>query len=171
MSYSAVCGEVEEMRPQGSPQELERRRRRAIELLKDGAQPVEVARTVGVDRRSVRRWWSAFRKRGANGIVARPATGRPLKLDTAARRRLERRLLKGALAHGFHTDLWTCPRVAQVIEWEFGVRYHVDHLGRVLRALGWTPQRPVRRARERDEEGIRGWVKREWPRIKKKPRV
>lgn len=159
------------MRPQGSPQELERRRRRAIELLKDGAQPVEVARTLGVDRRSVRRWWSAFRKRGANGIVARPATGRPLKLDVAARQRLERRLRKGALAHGFHTDLWTCPRIAQVIEWEFGVRYHVDHLGRVLRSLGWTPQRPVRRARERDEDAIHGWVKREWPRIKKKPRA
>lgn len=159
------------MRPEGSPEELERRRRRAIELLKDGAQPVEVARRIGVDRRSVRRWWSAFRQRGSSGITARPAAGRPLKLDTRARHRLERRLLKGALAYGFHTDLWTCPRVAQVIEWEFGVRYHVDHLGRVLRSLGWTPQRPVRRARERDEEAIHGWVKREWPRIKKKPRA
>jgi len=62
---------------------------------------------------------------------------------------------------------WTCPRVAQVIARRFGIRYHVDHIGRLLRSLGWTPQRPTRRALERDEEGIQRWIKQEWPRIKK----
>jgi transposase len=66
--------------------------------------------------------------------------------------------------------LWTCPRVAQVIRREFGVRYHVDHIGRLLRSLGFTPQKPERRARERDESAIQRWVKQDWPRIKKTPR-
>ena len=78
------------------------------------------------------------------------------------------RLLKGAKSNGFSTDLWTCPRVAQLIWERFGVDYHVDHIGRLLHGLGWGPQKPQRRAIERDEEAIRRWVNKEWPRIKKK---
>src|SRR3990172_3179085 len=95
--------------------------------------------------------------------------GRPPKLDARRRARLERVLLRGAEAAGFSTPLWTCPRVADLVRREFGVRYHVDHIGRVLRTLGWSPQKPERRARERDEAAIQRWVKVDWPRIKKKP--
>ena len=102
------------MRPSGSPEELERRRVRAIRLLLQGLQPVEVARRVGVDRRSVRRWNRLYRETGEAGLRAKPAAGRPLKLDARARQRLERALLKGAQAAGFPTDLWTCPRVARL---------------------------------------------------------
>jgi transposase len=147
---------------------LERRRRRAIALLSGGLQPVEVARQLGVDRRSVRRWRASFEESGESGLAARPAPGRPSKLDRAARRKLERMLVRGARASGFATDLWTCPRVAEVIRRAWGIRYHVDHIGRLLRSLGWTPQKPERRARERDEDAIRRWVKVEWPRIKKR---
>jgi transposase len=90
-------------------------------------------------------------------------------LDERARQRLERLLVRGPEACGFPTDLWTCPRIAQVIQREFNVDYHVDHVRRILRSLGWSPQKPERRARERDELAIRRWVKVEWPRIKKKP--
>jgi transposase len=82
---------------------------------------------------------------------------------------LEKALLKGARAAGYATDLWTCPRVAELIARRFGVRYHVDHIGRLLHSLGWSPQKPTRRAIERDEAGIQRWIKEEWPRIKKKP--
>jgi transposase len=157
------------MRPEGSGKQLERRRQRAIALLKEGRAPVEVARLVGVDRRSVRRWNAAYRKQGASGLAARPAPGRPPKLSAGQRERLERILLRGAAASGFESDLWTCPRVARVIARGFGTRYHVDHIGRLLRGLGWTPQRPTRRALERDEEGIQRWIKRDWLQIKKKP--
>jgi transposase len=157
------------MRKEGSSAELERRRVRAIALLKEGFTPVEVARRVGVDRRSVRRWRAAHDGAGRKGLAARPATGRPRKLGERARQRLERLLLRGPEACGFPTDLWTCPRIAQVIRREFNVDYHVDHVSRVLRSLGWSPQKPERRARERDELAIRRWVKAEWPRIKKKP--
>jgi transposase len=158
------------MRPKGSASELERRRQRAISLLDKGHAPVDVARMLDVDRRSVRRWKAAHRRRGARGIEARPTPGRPPKLDRAQRRRVERLLLKGARAAGYESDLWTCPRIAELIAEEFGVRYHPDHIGRLLRSLGWSPQRPQRRAAERDEERIQGWIREDWPRIKKKPR-
>ncbi len=157
------------MRPSGSPEELERRRKRAIDLLQEGCQPVEVAQRVGADRRSVRRWNAAYRARGLDGITRKPVPGRPWKLDKKSRKKFERILLKGAKAAGFPTDLWTCPRVAEVIRARFGVCYHVDHIGRLLHSFGWSPQKPARRAIERDEDFIQGWIKAEWPRIKKKP--
>ena len=155
------------MRPSGSPEQLERRRVQAIALLKKGFTPVEVARRLGVDRRSVRRWRAAHDEAGRAGLAARPAPGRPPKLDAKAQSKLERKLVRGARACGFATELWTCPRVAKVIRREFGVKYHVDHIGRLLRSMGWSPQKPERRARERDEEAIRRWVKVDWPRVKK----
>ncbi len=159
------------MRPFGSPEELERRRRRAIKLLEGGLFPVDVATRVGVDRRSVRRWKAAHRKKGHEGLRAIPSPGRPPKLTVRDRARLEKLLLKGARAAGFSTDLWTCPRIADLVYRHFGVGYHVDHIGRLLHAMGWSPQRPSRRALERDEENIRQWIKVQWPRIKKKPVV
>ncbi|MGH8335540.1 MAG: IS630 family transposase [Gammaproteobacteria bacterium] len=155
------------MRPTGSGEELERRRRRALELLKAGLMPVEVARRVGVDRRSVRRWKAAARDGGAAAVRARPTPGRPTKLTAKDRRRLAALLLKGAQAAGFGTDLWTCARVAQVIRRRFQVHYHVNHVGRLLHGLGFSPQKPARRALERDEEAIHRWIQVEWPRVKK----
>ncbi len=157
------------MRPTGSPAELERRRLRALALLKDGLLPSEVAKRVGVDRRSVRRWKAAARDAGEQGVRARPAAGRPPKLAAKDKRKLEGLLLKGPVAAGFGTDLWTCPRVAELIEQRFGVQYHVDHIGRVLHDLGWSPQKPARRALERDEDEIRRWVRQDWARVKKTP--
>jgi transposase len=157
------------MRPSGSPEELERRRTRAIDLLSQGLAPVEVAHMLGVERRSVRRWNAAYRKKGKSALKAKPAPGRPSELDAKAKRQVEQILLKGAQSAGFHTDLWTCPRVAQVIEQRFGVTYHVDHIGRLLHGLGWSPQKPERRAIERDETAIRNWVRHQWPRVKKTP--
>jgi transposase len=157
------------MRPTGSPEELERRRLRALALLADGLLLSEVAQRIGVDRRSVRRWKAAAREQGEQGVRARAAPGRPSKLNPQQKRRLEALLLNGALAAGFHTDLWTCPRVAKLIKQRFGVDYHVDHLGRLLHDLGWSPQKPTRRAAERDEPEIRRWVREDWPRVKKTP--
>ncbi len=158
------------MRPRGSQKTLEKRRRWAMQLLDEGLQPVEVARRVGVARRSVRRWKAAHRNDGDQGIRAKPVPGRPCKLGPEQRAQLEEILLRGATSAGFPTDLWTCPRVAALIRGEFGVRYHVDHIGRLLHCMGWSAQKPQRKAIERDEERIRRWVKQEWPRVKKTPR-
>ena len=159
------------MRPHGSPEKLERRRRRAIGLLREGYAPVQVARRLGVDRRSVRRWSAAYRRKGDRGIEAVAAPGRPSKLSQVQKQEIQEALLEGAQAAGFATDLWTCPRVAELIYQRCGVRYHVDHIGRLLHSFGWTPQKPQRKAAERDEEAIQGWVSRQWPRIKKRAPV
>ena len=155
------------MRPSGTPRELEQRRLRALRLLGEGWSPVEVARQVGVDRRSVRRWKAAARAGGRRALAAKPASGRPRRLEAGDLRRLRRLLLKGAQAAGLATDLWTCPRVGWLIQREFGVRYHPAHVSRVLHGLGFSPQKPTRRAVERDEQRIRAWIEQDWPRIRK----
>lgn len=157
------------MRPQGSPTELQRRRLRAIELLERNVPVHVVADRLGVDRRSVRRWKRAYRRHGRAGLSARPTPGRPSKLTARQRHRLVGWILAGAEAAGFPTALWTCRRIAQVIRDRFGVRYHPDHIGRLLRACGLTPQRPQRTAQERDDRQIRDWLEVEWPRVKKTP--
>jgi transposase len=159
------------MRPHGSPEVLEHRRERAIKLLGQGLKPVEVAQRLGVDRRSVRRWQASYRGKGEEGIKAQPIPGRPRKLSSKELRQLERKLLAGAKAAGFPNDLWSCPRIALLIFNSFGVRYHVDHISRLLHALGWSPQKPTRRAIERNEAEIQGWIRKDWPGIKKNVRA
>ena len=94
------------------------------------------------------------------------ATARGAHSSTGQRRRVERALGQGALAQGFDSDLWTLQRVALVIERLTGVRHHPSHVWPILRSMGWTLQRPQRRASERDEEAIARWVKQDWPRIR-----
>jgi transposase len=163
MSYSL------DMRPFGSPAQLEQRRLQAIALFEKGLPPVDIAKRMKVDRRSVRRWKSSFLKQGQAGIKARPASGRPPKLSSRQKRQLERSLLRGAQNAGFPTDLWTCPRIGDLIKRRFAVEYHVNHIGRLLRSMGWTPQKPEKRARERDEKAVQKWIREDWSRIKKKP--
>jgi transposase len=158
------------MRPSGSPHELEERRLRAMHLLAEGFSPVEVARQVGVDRRSVRRWKAASRRGGARALAAKPAAGRPRRLAARDLTRLRRLIMKGAVAAGLPTDLWTCPRVSWLIRREFDVQYHPAHVSRLLHGLGFSPQKPTRRALERDEERIKAWIEQDWPRVKKTPR-
>jgi len=90
-------------------------------------------------------------------------------LRTAQLRKLEKTLLRGALASGYRTDLWTTRRIADIIERFFGVTYHPDHVGRLLGKMSWSHQKPEKRALERDEEAIQRWKEREWPRVKKTP--
>lgn len=159
------------MRPPGSPEDLERRRRRAVDLLKAGASITEVARRLGCSHSSVILWRDAVRRRGLRALTAKPAPGRPPKLTARHRARLPRLLRRGAEAWGFETELWTTQRIATVIHREFGVRVHRAHVSRVLTALDWSCQKPERRAMERDEPAIERWKRYRWPRVKKTPRA
>jgi len=152
----------------GSPDALQRRRERAVELLQEGNTLAAVARKVRADIRSVQRWKAAHRQMGAAGIMARQASGRPALLDTKEKEKLEVFLLKGAKHAGFPTDLWNCKRVVQLIRMKFGVGYHERHIPRILRSMGWTPQRPQKRAMEQNEAVVQDWIKHDWPQIKKK---
>ena len=155
------------MRPNGSQKTLEKRRWRAIELLKRGLNLSEVAAKVGSSASSVFRWQEAFRKRGKRALRPKPVPGRPPKLSARQKRELTRILLAGALSYGYSTDLWTQKRVAKVIQDRFGIDYHPHHMWRFLQSLGWSVQKPAKRARERDEKAIAHWKRYVWPHIKK----
>ena len=144
------------------------RRWMAVELLRDGKTLAEVAELLSVSVSSVKRWKKAFQQGGLAALALKRHPGPKPKLSAARRRRLCHILLRGPLAAGFRTDLWTCRRVAEVVEREFGIVYHPDHLGRILHDLGFSPQKPQRRARERDEAAIARWRRHDWPRIKKR---
>jgi transposase len=109
-----------------------------------------------------------LRRRGAAALRAKKASGRPPKLDRRQKRSLSAALLRGATAAGFATDLWTCPRIAQLIRRRWGVDFHVDYLPRLMASLGFSCQKPQRRALERDAQAVERWVRRDWTRIKKK---
>ena len=158
------------MRPFGSPVQLEERRYRAITLLNEGLLPGEISKRIGVDRRSVRRWKAAYRENGETAIKALPVPGRPTKLTKSKKKQLERIMLKGAQHAGYSTDLWTGRRISQIIRKTFQVNYHPAHVCRLLHTMGWTPQKPERRAIERDEKAIANWIKSDWEDVKKKPK-
>jgi transposase len=157
------------MRPKGSAKELEVRRQMAGRLLQEGKGVREVARLVKASPSSVSRWNQALREGGLEALRAKPHGGRRARLTAKQKRTLEQVLVEGPLAAGFTTDLWTLARVAQVIERRFGVKYHPGHVWYILRDMGWSCQKPERRARERDEEAITRWRERDWSRIKKRP--
>ena len=155
------------MRPKGSAAVLEGRRRKALALIEEGLSLNAVARRLGCAASSVMRWRNAVRRRGERGFRVGASPGRPPKLTARQRRQLVRLLLQGPLAQGYRTDLWTTARVAEVIHQHFGIRYHPDHVGRLLHAWEWSPQKPERRALQRDEAAIARWKRKDWPRIKK----
>jgi transposase len=142
------------MRPIGTAEELQRRRIRAVELVRGGESPEDVAHFLGCGRSSVYTWVKLARE-DPGKLAARPHPGRTPRLDEADRKRLEELLLQGAVAHGWRTELWTAARVADLIERHFKISFHPEHVRKILRRkLGWTSQKPQRRARERDEAAI-----------------
>jgi transposase len=149
---------------------LERRRLQAARLPEEGFSEAEVARRVGVHRQSVNRWAKQLLSGGRSALRRAARTGRPPRLSAADMNRIERGLKRGPEALGYETSLWTAWRVVDLIEEECGVRYSTVHAWRILRALGWTPQRPTRRALERNEETIRRWTRERWPKLKKTPK-
>jgi transposase len=157
------------MRPKGSPTDLEARRRRAVALLGKGHGVREVARQIGCSPMSVSRWQTDVRARGPAALRSKRTPGRPPRITPRQRARVLQSLLQGAQAHGFSTDLWTLPRVAEVIARTCGVRYHPAHVWRILRGEGWSCQKPERQAKERDEAAIQRWRTERWPHIKKRP--
>ena len=157
------------MRPQGSPKSLEERRRSVVTFLKQKLSLHEIARRMGCHASSVLRWRNALRSGGQDALKAKPAPGRPPRLTSKQKERLVRLLAEGAMAHGYRTELWTTQRIADLIERRLGVRYHRNHVGKLLYQLGWSHQKPERRAIERDETAIAEWKRSVWPRVKKTP--
>ena len=147
---------------------MEVRRHQAARLFAAGRETQgAIARHLGVSRQSVMRWYHAWRDGGRGALRAAGRAGRKPRLAPEQWARVEAALRQGSRAHGFGTNLWTLPRVAVVIKRVTGVQYHPGHVWRLLGALDWTPQRPAKRAKERNEPAIRHWVTTRWPAVKK----
>jgi transposase len=160
---------MDEKRSHDAADWREGRRLRAWELSQAGWRQAAIAGALGVTSGAISQWLSRARKGGVAALYKRKAAGPKPKLSAEQRARLPELLARGAEAHGFRGDIWTRGRVAEVIWREFGVRYTPTHVGRILRACGWTLQKPVRRARQRGEEAIRRWREERWPEVKKRP--
>jgi len=158
------------MRPVGSAEELERRRRRAVALLEQGENPSVIIRILGVSSTTLYRWRDMARQ-GVDGLAAKVRV-RSRRLTEEQLGQLVAELKKGATAHGWRNELWTGERVGVLIERLFHVAYSPDHVRKLLRErLFWTSQKPECRGRERDEAEIKRWRREEFPRIKKRPKT
>jgi transposase len=148
---------------------LEARRFEAARMFARGESQAAVAKALGVSSAATNHWHHAWKAAGRRGLKAAGRAGRKPQLGPEALARVEHALRAGPAAHGFSTDLWTLPRVAAVIKRVTGVAHHPGHVWKILRKLGWSLQRPARRARERDEVAIARWKSERWPQLKKRP--
>src|SRR5262249_5125666 len=151
-------------RPIGTAEELERRRTRAVQALKEGQSPSTIARVLGVNAASVRRWRQMAQTPG--GLKAKAHPGPKHGLGDEQLQKLEALLLEGAKHHGWPNQLWTAARVAQLIRRHFGISYHPEHVRKILKGrLRWTSQKPRRKARERDDKEVERWKDDDFRRI------
>ena len=149
---------------------MEERRMQAADLFRRGVIPAEVGRRLGVSHQVVSEWRKVWRQGGRAALRGAGRAGRRPKLSRVQMAKVEKTLRRGAEASGYVTDVWTLPRVAEVIERLTGVAYHPGHIWYILRdQLRWSWQRPARQALERDDAAIEQWVKQRWPQLKKEP--
>lgn len=155
------------MRSKGTAQQLEERRYRAMNLLAEGYTQKEVAAKLGVTQGAVSLWKRACDKDGREGLCAKVHPGPTPKLTPKQGERLLKYLIEGPRKHGWKTELWTLPRIVELIERKFGAHYDQSGVWRMLRRLGWSCQKPERRARERNQDAVDRWRTHDWPRLKK----
>jgi len=147
---------------------MEATRMQAADLFTKGVSQADIGRELGVSHQTISDWHKQWLVGGKKALKRTGAPGRPRKLTDADLAKVERVLQKGPKASGYPTDLWTLARVAEVIEHTTGVKYHPGHVWKVLRSMGWSRQRPARKAMERDDEAIEQWVNERWPKVKKR---
>ena len=147
----------------------EERRKRAWKLKEEGWSQQDIAAALGVSEGAVSQWIKRGREGGMEALQAHPPKGVSPRLTAEQKAQIPELLAKGAEAYGFRGDVWTASRVAEVIKRTFGVRYHRDHVGKLMREAGWSRQKPVERASQRNEEALKKWSQERWPDIKKKP--
>jgi len=153
------------MRTKGTAQELERRRRLAVQRVREGHTQVQVAQILGVHDRTLRQWMAQYRQGSDQGLAAKPHPGRQPKLSPAKQGVVLGWLRKNPKCFGFATELWTARRIAQLIERKFRVHYNHRYLNAWLTARNISPQKPQRRPRERDDQAIQEWARVQWPRL------
>jgi transposase len=160
------------MRRPGSPSAWETLRLVAANMFEQNLKTRVIAATLKVDDQTVRRWRRSFQRQGREGLLSRQHAGRPCRMNPQQKRQLSELLLKKPIDCGFQKYLWTQQLIADLIHREFGICFHHDHVGVILKELGFTHQKPMRRAKERDEARIEAWRSEVWPELlKKTPRT
>ena len=147
----------------------ESRRLQAWKLKQKGWKQKDIAEALGVTQGAVSQWIKRAEKDGVEALHYHPPAGAKPRLSKEQQQQLLLLLEEGAEAHGFRGDVWTQPRIARLVKRAFGVPYHPRHMGRLLKALGWSNQKPEHRASQRDEAAIEQWRAETWEEIKKKP--
>lgn len=147
----------------------EGRRLRAFELKNEGWKQKEIAEALGVTEGAVSQWMKRAREEGVEDLKHKRPPGALPRLNEIQHARLKELMSRDAEAYGFRGKVWTCARVAELIRKEFGVSYHPAHISRLVRALGLSLQKPMRRANQRDEEAVKRWKEERWPELKKGP--
>ena len=145
------------------------RRFRAVQLARQGWVHKDIAESLGISEAAVSQWLAHFAQSGLQGLLSHPHGG-SRKLTAEQRAFIPDFLWHGPEAYGFRGEFWTCARIAKVLQWELGVSYHKDHVSRILRDMGWTPQLPITRAIQRDEEAIERWRTNVWPELLRRAR-
>lgn len=148
----------------------EARRFQALSLRKLGWKQNLIATALGVSEGAVSQWFRRADEQGEAALRTRPKPGAPPKLTKEQLAQLPDLLKAGATAYGFSGQIWTSQRVAWLIKVYFGVVYHRAHISLLLRQLGFSVQKPITRATQRDEQAIARWREEKWPALKKKPR-
>jgi transposase len=147
----------------------EERRERAWKLKQAGWKQSDIAEALGVTKGAVSIWIKRAKEGGEEALKIRYSPGAPRRLKNEQRKQLLEVLEKGAEEYGFRGEVWTNARIAKVIKREYGVSYHPAHVSKIMKKLGWSPQKPIRRAQQQKEAEIERWKTEKWPKLKKKP--
>lgn len=146
------------------------KRLKAIWLYQKGYRPEDILAAVDVSRRSIFYWLKRYRALGIKGLREKEHPGRPRGLENEQWDRLSEILDSGPVAYGFSSGIWTCSRVGHVIQAEFGVSYHEDHVRKILHRLGFSVQRPIKKLARADAQWQQRWVRQTYPALKKTPK-
>lgn len=147
---------------------MEKRRIEALALLANGISQSEVSRRVGVSRQAVSKWVTAKRDGGVKALVSKGKPGRKTAPTPAGMKKVEAALLKGPVKNGYRNDLWTLRKVAEIIARVTGrPRPSISRTWGLLRTMGWSCQRPARRARQQDADAVTDFRARTWTAVKK----
>lgn len=146
---------------------LERRRVQAGKLFEKGASQVEISKKYGVSRAAACQWHKMWKKNKKKGLLSKGAPGFDSKITEAKKKKLKDIILKGPIKSGYETDFWTVERIREVTKKKLRISLGYTRVWNAVLSLGFTCQKPERRAMERNEKSITDWKLKEFPRLKK----
>ena len=150
-----------------SREQREKRRLKAAKLFKKGLSHADIARKLGVTNAAITQWRAVYSRGGAKALRSKGHPGFASKLTAKKQEKFRKAILEGPLVHGYTTNLWTLPRLSAMMKKVTGVRFNPVWTWRMVRRMGFTPQKPQMKAKQRKERVIAGWKAKTLPKLKK----